>query len=146
MRQWANVNSSKTYQSAIYKVKKLSRPVFRHEKNTQIMLCICLILQNYKKMQIICPIEACHCYNSITLIFTYIADHPLHNHPHHRLPPLGAPQELQLFPIVHEPTFHQRSRTFRSIQDIEPCFFVRVAIGIVRPDLPTGEIFLCSTI
>ena len=79
-----------------------------------------------------------------SLLAVDVVDHPLHNHRNHRLPPLGAPEELQLIPIIHEPAFHQCCRTFRSIQDIEPCFFVRVAIGIVRPDLPTSKItFSC---
>lgn len=81
-----------------------------------------------------------------SLLAVDVVDHPLHNHRNHRLPPLGASQELQLIPIIHEPAFHQGSWTFRSIQDIEPDLFVRVSIGIVRPDLPTSEILLCGTI
>ena len=81
-----------------------------------------------------------------SLLAVDVVDHPLHNHRNHRLPPLGAPEELQLIPIIHESTFHQRCRAFRLIQDIEPSLFVWVSIGIIRPDLPTSEIFLCSTI
>lgn len=70
-----------------------------------------------------------------SLLTVEVADHPLHNHSHHRLPALGAPEELQFIPVIHKPALYERCSTPCVVEDIEPCLFVGIAIGIVRPDL-----------